>query len=106
MKEILLAKHFSSLDTDFSQAGGNCLMTYGKEIEPQSTGRRVWQYLIGGIGILVLLGLFVVYWPAAIAVICGVILWQKKKSQATVTSSKSSLGMLAKNTPQKIFTDS
>lgn len=81
-------------------------MTYGKEIEPQSTGRRVWQYLIGGIGILVLLGLFLVYWPAAIAVICGVILWQKKKSQATVTSSKSSSGMLAKNTPQKIQSSS
>ena len=77
-------------------------MAYSKEIKPTSTGGRVRKYLIGGIGILVLLGLFVIYWPAAIAIICGVILWQRKKSQATVTSSMFSSGMLAENTLQEI----
>lgn len=64
------------------------------------------QYLIGGIGILVLLGLFVVYWPAAIAVICGVILWRKKASKGMVRNTTTSSGLFDGNTSQPMQSSS
>lgn len=75
-------------------------MTPGNDIKPSSIIRRAIQYLIGCIAILILLGLLIAYWPAAllIAVIGGIIWWSRKSRRVRVANATTSSDQLAGDT--------
>lgn len=79
-------------------------MTPNKEIKPSSMVRKATQYLIGCIAILLLLGLFIVYWPAALAIVAiGVIIWWRQKgSQRQVPDITTHPGIPPGNISQPI----
>lgn len=62
---------------------------------------RVIKYLTGCIAILVLLGLLIAYWPAAlaIAVISGIVWWSRKSPRGRVANAKTSSDKPAGNIP-------
>jgi len=60
------------------------------------------QYLIRSVGILLLLGLFIAYWPAALAIVVigGIIRWQQKASQGQEANTTTASSPLAGDTPR------
>ena len=104
IRGIWLLKQFCrqnlfSLDTDSSYAGG-CLVAFGRDVKQSSISGRATQYLIGCITILILLGLLIVYWPAAFAIAGVIVWWSRKSSHVRVAEATTSSDQLAVNSPQ------
>jgi len=73
----------------------------GRDDKPSSIIGRAIKYLIGCVALLVLLGLFIANWPAAIVIIVigGIIWWSKRAPHGQVTTATTSSDQLARNTP-------
>lgn len=78
-------------------------MASGGDVKQSSIIGRAIQYLIGCIGILILLVLLVTYWPAAlvVAAIGGIIWWSRKAPRGQAVNTKASSGQIVGNTPLK-----
>lgn len=76
-------------------------MAPGRDDKPSSIIGRAIKYLIGCVALLVLLGLFIANWPAAIVIIVigGIIWWSKRAPHGQVTTATTSSDQLARNTP-------